>query len=375
MDFLEKLCNLPHSDFDTTGCNNEQKQLYGAAKAFLRADEKTAEEILRNLHGSTQNIEIKGYVTDLLFPLLLWQDRFSDLAQFGIPRNDEEEQQINVYDTKNMTAVLSQIPKELPMPPAIADLPAVCAQINGVDVELLIDTGAMLTMVSESVAKKCDITISDKSVEAETPLENKITTQYATIDSFMVGNSEFKNKSCVVVPDSAYDTGDPEIPQINGKIGWEIIKNLRWTINYRDRRVCIEASKPEDKPQNMCCDFFPMVNVKINNKNIVMGLDIGAGATQFGKCMNRFFDVEKLARFTTETFATGTVEEISGAIIPCIEAYMSDIAFTINNAVLYPEREYSLAKTFVQSGVLGSDIAKDKALIIDYPNRNISISN
>ncbi|MCL2247327.1 MAG: retroviral-like aspartic protease family protein [Lentimicrobiaceae bacterium] len=366
---------MPHSDFDITGCSNEQKQLYEAAKAFLRADEKTAEEILRNLHGSTQNAEIKGYATDLLFPLLLWQDRFNDLVQFNIPRNDEEEQQINVYDTKNMTVVLSQIPKDLPMPPAMADLPAVCVQINGVDVELLIDTGAMLTMVSESVAKKCGIIISDKSVEAETPLENTITTQYATIDSFMVGNSEFKNKSCVVVPDSAYDTGDPEIPQINGKIGWEIIKNLCWTINYRDRCVRIEASKAENKPQNMCCDFFPMVNVKIDNKNVVMGLDSGAGATQFGKCMNHFFDVEKLERFTTETFATGTVEEISGAIIPCIEAYMSSILFIINNAVLYPEREYSLSKTFVQSGVLGSDIANGKTLVIDYPNRNLSISN
>jgi len=373
MDFFEKVRNLAHRDFDTTDCSDEQKQLHNAAKCFLCADEKNAEQILRNLYGSTQYAEMKNFAVDLLFPLLLWQDRFDELAQFGIPRNNDDQEQINSYNTKNMTSVLSPISKELPMPPAIADLPAVCVQINGVDVELLIDTGALFTMVSESVAKKCGITKSGVSMEAATPLGNSLSTQFALIDSFMVGNCEFKNKSCIVVPDSAYDTGDPDAPTLNGKIGWEIIKNLRWTINYKDRSVCIEASMVCDKPKNMCCDFFPMVNIKINGRNVTMGIDTGAGATQFGNCESSFYDLEKLEKFTTETFATGTIVEISGAIIPHIDAQMSGSAFTISNAILYPEREYSLSKTFLQPGVLGSDIVQGKTLVIDYPNRNLSV--
>ncbi|MCL2854583.1 MAG: retroviral-like aspartic protease family protein [Defluviitaleaceae bacterium] len=371
MDFFDKIRNLTHSDFDITGYSDEQKQLYNGAKSFLGADEKTAEQILRSLYESTQDAQVKNFALDLLFPLLLWQDRFDELAKLGIPRNNDDEEQIAVYDTRNIRAVLSSTPKELPMPPAFSDLPSVCVQINGVDVELLIDTGAMLTMVSETVAKKCGIAMSGTMVEADTPLENSITTQIAAMDSFMVGNSEFRNKPCVVVPDSAYDTGDLEAPPINGKIGWEIMKNLCWTINYRDRLVRIETSKAENKVANMCCDFFPMVNVKIDGKNMAMGIDTGGGVTQFGKCVDGFFaDTQP---FKQEAFATGAIVEISGALVPHINAYIGESPFAINNAISYSNREYSLSKTFLQPGVLGSDIAKGKTLVIDYPNRNLSI--
>jgi hypothetical protein len=373
MNFFEKIYNLPHTDFDITGCNDEQKQLYNAAKGFLCSDEKISEQILRNLHSSTQDEQIKKLTTDLLFPLLLWQDRFDELALFGIPRNSGDEKNLVMNDTKAMTSIYSPIPKELPMPPTVGDLPSVCVQINGVDVVLLIDTGAIPTVITESVAKKCGIDINGKTVETEAMHENFITTRIANIDNFKVGNNEFRNKSCIIIPDSALDTGNTELPPMNGAVGWEIIKNLLWTLNFRDRCVRIEMSKSEKKPANMCCDFFPMVNVMINERRLTVGLDTGAGATQFGKCMSGFFG--ETLPFNQEGFGAGGNVEISAEVIPHIDAHTSNEKFAISNALLYTNRDYSFSETFIQPGVLGSDIAKGKTLIIDYPNRNLTVSN
>ena len=272
-----------------------------------------------------------------------------------------------------MTSVLSSTPKELPMPPAIGDLPSVCVQINGVDVELLIDTGSIPTFITESVAKKCGVIGTGKLLQEQASHGNFITSQEAFIDSFKIGDNEFTNNPCTILADSAVDTGNAEIPPINGAVGWEVIKKFLWTVNFRDRSVRIEMSKSEKKPANMCFDMITMVNLKINGKNMVMGLDTGAGATQFGKCISDFFGKHEKSTFAN-AMGAGSTQDVSAEVIPHIDACMSGSEFVINNALLYTEKEYSFSGTFLLPGVLGSDIARNKTLIIDYPNRNITVS-
>lgn len=262
----------------------------------------------------------------------------------------------------------------LEMPQSIDDLPVIQVQINGHDIFLLIDTGFLITAVTESTAKRCGISVKENVLEAGSPLGSSATSQFANIDALNIAGNEFLNKSCMIIPDAALDFHEsyPDLPPIYGMIGWEIIRKLKWTIDFRNRRVLIESPKKQSITKNMCCDFFPMIRVKINNKNVVLGLDTGASITHFGKCIRPLFGgLEKTIKTSGGVGATQYEEE--GSVIPELRLSVGETEIMLENTFAYDDREYSLSKTFLLPGVLGKDIAKNSLLIIDYENRSLAI--
>lgn len=373
MNDVERIRYLTSQESDIAHFDKEHRRLYELAKAFLEMDEETAENIATEFLSSAENADVKNMASSILFSLLIWQDRFDELPKYGFARNEEDAQAIMLYDPRNMEIKISGTPFKMEMPPAIKDLPAIRVQINGKEIDLLIDTGAMLTSISESVAKECGILNSDDSVEVTNSFEGTVTTKISLIDKISIGGNEFTNKFCIIVPDSAFDFSqlEKDAPRINGTVGWEIIKRLKWTIDYKNRWVQVEAPKTESVHHNMCCDFFPMVKIGLFEKELIMGLDTGAGVTHLGKCMKDSFG--KLEKISKQSGGAGQIVEETGMNLPQAMVSIDQSNVELKNVWIYDDREYSMSSTFTLPGVLGSDIAKNKTMIIDFTNRHFSI--
>ena len=375
MDILERVKRLCYMDISEEELNPEQTKLYHAAKAFLDADEATAELLAKELYTGAQEARIKDIAVSLLFALLLWQGRFDEMAAYGLPRNDDDAEQIAVYDTRDSDIIYSSNQSEHDMPDFPLVQPIITVEINGVDIDLIIDTGALITTISQSVAERCGVAVSGTTAEADGAAGNSFQVQLASISEIKVGNLIYTNKQCIIIPDAAlYFSDINDGLQMNGTIGWEIIKLLRWEIDYKNRRVCLQKPQPEDVVKNMCCDFFPMTKITLDNSaEITVGLDTGATYSFFGKeAVDMFPNAIESKRTSGGAGATDGVEE-AGYPLPGLRFYHGNAEVKLDNAFMYKDRGYSFAKTFITPGTLGSDIASNRVLVLDYGNRRLDL--
>lgn len=374
MNFLESVKCLCCGDFSEEGLTAEQQKLRLAAKAFLDCDEKRAEQLARELFTEAQDTESKDVATSILFALLLWQDRFDELAQFGLPRNKDDAEQIAIYDTRNAKIVSGNEPYEAAMPESSLAQPIFTVDINGESVDLIVDTGALLMVITHSVAQRCGVTLDGASIDVDGSTGASIATQMACMDKLTVGNMIFTNKQCVVVPDAAMDFTPAGGPKMNGTIGWEVIRRSRWEIDYKNRKIRILPHNCTDAARNMCCDFYPMVQVALeNNDTIVMGLDTGADKTFFGKrAIGKFTEAEES---TTEYGGVGQTTKVAqrGYAVPKMQLGIGGTKVTLENVFVHADTDYHFSQIFVAPGVLGSNMAADKTLVIDYPNRHLTV--
>lgn len=372
--FIENVKRLCITDFHKEDYSEEQKKLYNAVKLFNDSDEKQSETLLRELLSISCNDEIRNTATELLFSILIWQDRFDELNVLGLPRNNEDAEQIEMYDIRDTDFLLSSELTATDMPKFPLIQPIMTVQINGKSNNLLIDTGAMFTIVTESVAKYRGLVAEEKTVEAEAATEGTVAMQTARIGELILGKSIIKNKRCMIAPDEAFDFSTVGGPKIDGVIGWEIIKHLYWEIDFQNRTVKVRAPIQENVIRNMCCDFYPMLKIVINgDETIIVGFDTGGDTTYFGKSMvGRFPGAEQSER---QMAGVGQSEasENKGYVIPKLPISIGGVQLTLSDAFVHSDREYSQARTLILAGGLGSDAAIGKVLIIDYQNRHMSI--
>ncbi|MDR1692799.1 MAG: retroviral-like aspartic protease family protein [Oscillospiraceae bacterium] len=374
MTFIESAKRLGVADFPENGLSEEQSKLRLVVKSFLECNEEKAEELARELLASARDEEIEKMAYELLFSILLWQDRFDELTSLGFPRNDDDMEQIAMYDTRDAEFLLSHEISEAEMPEFPMIQPIMTVQINGKNVNLLVDTGAMFTVITQSVAELTDSKPEEKSVNADAVTEGSVVTRAAHIKELKLGKSVIRNKRCLIMPDEALDFSAAGGPKINGMIGWEIIKRLQWEIDYKNRRIRLCAPRKSDVDRNMCCDFYPMVRMIVNGEPITAALDTGGNKTNFGKSMvGRFPGAEKDKR---QMAGAGQSEasEYEGYVIPELPIFFDDKQIVAKNAFIHTSREFSPARTLLLSGSIGSDLFFDHVLKIDFENRHMSIA-
>jgi predicted aspartyl protease len=368
---IEKLRYLASTDFATTDFSDEEKELYHVAKTFLLSDEAQAEKNAIKLFHTTTNNEIKGIAGSFILNLLVWQERFDELSLYGIPRNQQEAAAISLYNVKETKAELTKKVDCLDLQPSEVGWAIVTVDINGHKVDLMVDTGAGITVINESTATQCGVVLSDtinEALEAQDSLENKLVLPTAMIDSILIGESTFAKKLCMVIPDSALDFGDVKI---NGTIGWELIRQLKWVFKFEEGKVYVSSPALESVCRNMAYDMFPIVRVEIAGKIMYMGLDTGATTTMFGKSMEGNYD--NMEQSSTKSGGAGGYKEEASIVIPEIEIDFGEGSVLLNNINLVTDNEKSKSGFFITPGILGIDIAQRNTFTLDYFNRHISV--
>jgi predicted aspartyl protease len=116
---------------------------------------------------------------------------------------------------------------------------------GGVSDEFIFDSGANLSTISDSFAKKMGLTIFQSDIKVGTSTDINIQTQLAVADSLYVGDILFENVVFLVAP--AEQMSFPSINyEIHGFIGFPILHQMSEIRMQKDGRIIV-PKEPENR--------------------------------------------------------------------------------------------------------------------------------
>lgn len=153
-------------------------------------------------------------------------------------------------------------------------------KINDKSENYVFDTGANLSVISESEAIKMNLKIFESDVEIGTITDIKVQSKLAVAEDLYVGDLLFKNVVFLVMPDE--DLSFPQIDYyIKGIIGFPLMYQMGEIQFHRDGSIIVfddADTKNNIKPSNnmFLSGLNPLVKVFTKNDTLVFNLDTGA---------------------------------------------------------------------------------------------------
>lgn len=147
---------------------------------------------------------------------------------------------------------------------------------NGVYEDFIFDTGANLSTIAESQAKKMNLTLFEQKVDVGSSTQINIQSKLAVADSLFVGGILFENVVFLVMPDEQLTF--PAINyQINGIIGFPVIHQLGEVHLHKDGSISIPNTPNKSKLKNMVLEGLnPVVQLVSENDTLLFTFDTGA---------------------------------------------------------------------------------------------------
>lgn len=164
---------------------------------------------------------------------------------------------------------------------------------NGVSTHFVFDTGAGISCITESIAKKMEVKILpdyDISVESFTGQKNKV--RIGVASEISLGELKIHNTVFLVYPDKAFSFADGAYV-INGIIGFPIVKELGTITIEKDKLTFSNEAKSNIDEKNLFVDELrAIVMLKYKGKTMPFNFDSGAKVSLFNKAFYETFKAE-----------------------------------------------------------------------------------
>jgi len=147
---------------------------------------------------------------------------------------------------------------------------------NGVSEDFIFDTGANLSTISESQAKKMNLTLFEQNVDVGSSTKINVQSKLAVADSLYVGDILFENVVFLVMSDDQLTF--PEVNyKIHGIVGFPVIHQLEEVHLHKNGNITVPKSPKEKKLKNMVLEGLnPVVKIISNNDTLLFTFDTGA---------------------------------------------------------------------------------------------------
>lgn len=222
--------------------------------------------------------------------------------------------------------------------------------------EFIFDSGAGLSTVSESYAKKMNFTIIENSVNVGSATTINVQSRLAVADSLFVGNILLKNVVFLVLPDKKLSFPQVNLV-INGIIGFPVLHQMGEIRMHNEGRITVLLSPRKKDLHNLFLDnLVPIVGAYTGNDTLLFNLDTGAKTTELSK--KYYADHKEFV----DRVGTKTKKHFGGAGgITAMEIFeLPGFDFTIGNSkahltnlpVILAERSF----TKNRDGNLGQDV-------------------
>jgi hypothetical protein len=254
------------------------------------------------------------------------------------------------------------------------DVPRIDSKLNGKrDVTGIIDSGAVLSIVSRSVADQLAVKkLGNFQGTFFGLLGEPISVQFGLLDSVQLGRMNIANVPVAIMPDDKLKfliTGQAEF-KMDFLLGANLLKEFRTELDYRRRQVTFtHLTAADHRPsadQNLfIVDFRPAVRGFINRRGWYMFLlDTGSEVS--------FLNEGQLGSLPIQVFApkahNATLQGLGGAKkrgakVENVEIGIDRWAGTFRDIPMYepPPQEKGLA-----SGIVGENFLKNFIVTIDF---------
>ena len=153
--------------------------------------------------------------------------------------------------------------------------------INGVHATYWFDTGAELSVLSESEAKRFGLRIRAASVQVGDVNGTQVNTRIAVADELSIGSIRIRHVAFLVLPDDQ-PPFDAQSPGSRGLIGLPVLVAFSRFVWRADRTFEIgpESSTKKVSHADLCFDGnHPLVQLEYDNRPLNFALDTGATNT------------------------------------------------------------------------------------------------
>jgi predicted aspartyl protease len=153
--------------------------------------------------------------------------------------------------------------------------------INGVEATYWFDTGAELSVLSESEAKRFGLRIQSAAVKVGDLNGTQVSARITVADELSIGSGRLRQVAFLVLPDNQ-PPFDEQSPGARGLIGLPVLLALERFAWGADKKFEI-GPKPSNKSvphADLCFDGnHPVVQVRYDNRALAFALDTGASNT------------------------------------------------------------------------------------------------
>lgn len=161
----------------------------------------------------------------------------------------------------------------------IAGLSRIPVKINNKGEEVVFDTGANFSVITDSLALKAGIHIKDKTFEVTAITGGKVVSRIGVADSLRIGNSLLQNVVFLVFPETTLSFKEANYT-IDAILGLPVINALEKVALIKDQRLIILPAELKPRKENMAFDLLtPLVEVVQDGKSLVFTFDTGASTT------------------------------------------------------------------------------------------------
>jgi predicted aspartyl protease len=250
------------------------------------------------------------------------------------------------------------------------------ATCNGVTETFILDTGATLSAISESVAKRMGIRFLDGSQRMIT-VASELDVKLGVADSLVIGDLLFENVVFAIFPDE-----NLTFPQFNynirGIIGFPLMNQMKeLRINHRSRNIVVPRTPVKQELHNLFWDgAYPIVRLESGLDTLLFMLDTGAIQSRFFK---KYFDTHRKSIVEKGQHAITIVNDLAGST-PRETYELKDVPFKIDDFKITLPRIKVFTKDHENNkyydGTIGQDVLMHSdEMILNFESMYLTLRN
>lgn len=345
------------------GLNKKETHTYDVFNAILLnayGKRSEASEILQKSRISLQNDTLNFLALKTLSGIEFHNFNYSETSRIGKILLEKykdmypPQEYLELYQFVKIANILQNTPAQvikktgnttLDLKKDAAGLLNIPVSIGNTALSLVFDSGAGMSVIAESVAKKLNLnTVSDSTVQIPGSSGITTTAKLAVAKNIQIGNMSLLNVAFLVFPDSALSFGGGSY-KMDGIIGFPVIKEFGSLTFIKQSQLFVpqKIAKSKIKPNMILDELQPILILTYHsndNVRLPFTFDTGANKSTISKNFyQRFpYDVETKGKNSNRTFeGVGGKKAFEGFDIDNLNFGVSNQTLKLNNVFVFKE--------------------------------------
>lgn len=190
-------------------------------------------------------------------------------------------------NTRIIYETLEQIPPqqvilektELPIVKDVAGLPRIPVQLNSKTQEVVFDTGANFSVITDSLAIEAGIEIIGRPFKVKAVTGGEVDSRIGIADTLRIGKTTLNNVVFLVFPEQSLSFPEANYT-IDAILGFPVINALEEVMMVKAERFIITGGIVNPEYRNLALDFLtPVLEVREDSTSLPFTFDTGANST------------------------------------------------------------------------------------------------
>lgn len=291
----------------------------------------------------------------------------------------KQEEKIKAHrNTEIIYKTLQQVPKQeiklekskLPITKDAAGLFRIPVILNTTEEEVVFDTGANISVITQSLALKSGMKVIGEAFKVKAITGGEVDSRIAVAETLKVGNTILRNVVFLVFPEASLSFPEADFT-IDAILGFPVINALKEIIIVKGEELHITGAPSQPGPQNLALDFLtPIVEVHQNGRSLPFSFDTGANSTSLYEDYFQLHknNIEKNGRRDTLRFggAGGVVE--MPVYYHTFSGRIGERDFELKNVAVHQKNVRDTRGIY---GNLGQDLLRQSdTLVMDFEDMN-----